>query len=643
MAEGEDSREAFQSKDLRRGKRVLFGGLDSDQLIQGFFGGNAFVAILVLLAITVFLFKEGVGFFQMNLDSLRAYRWTGQEYVDYARQQNDDFQALVRYLNDIRTKEMERAREQAIAAGRSEDEAFQAARAAVEKEDEYIRSFSRLGDGLRRWLLDQQKIAISIKEDYEIYLNNLVQAEFWESEKEAVSRKAQRLLKEAGQLQLYEVIRAQTQEAFQNAREMDNLERLQREVETAFNSDRDEVEATVDERIHTLLADFLPPEQVPAADASETLLRGAFNAYLSGRAAFKLSRLKIEPVDFDTRVQPILDAYPQYVEITNQLAAEITEAAAAAPALESEYANERMQRFQELAEIYVDRFPEYREGMEEWKLNEPVKRYRAITSFFFGDDWITNSSWRDWYGILPLFTGSLIICTIAIVIAVPFGVGGAIYANQIATRRELNIIKPYIEFIAAIPSIVIGFFGIVVFGYFVREASTWQIFEWVPFFPIRERLNAFTAGCLLALMAIPTIFSLAEDAINNVPLAYKEASYAMGATRFQTTIRIIVPSALSGIISAILLGFGRVIGETMVVLLCAGNRIQIPDFTEGLGIFFQPVHTMTGIVAQEIPEVASGSIHWRALFMVAIFLFMLSLLINWTAQKMVRRYKLTDA
>jgi phosphate transport system permease protein len=156
-----------------------------------------------------------------------------------------------------------------------------------------------------------------------------------------------------------------------------------------------------------------------------------------------------------------------------------------------------------------------------------------------------------------------------------------------------------------------------------------------------ERLNATTAACLLALIAIPTIFSLAEDAINNVPRSFKEASFALGATRLQTIIHITVPAALSGIMAAILLGFGRVVGETMVVLLCAGNRIQTPDLTSGLGVIFQPVHTMTGIIAQEMGEVVRNSIHYRALFMVGVVLFLISLLINWLAQKIVRRYRIS--
>jgi phosphate transport system permease protein len=227
------------------------------------------------------------------------------------------------------------------------------------------------------------------------------------------------------------------------------------------------------------------------------------------------------------------------------------------------------------------------------------------------------------------------------VIAVPLGVGAAIYINQIATAREQRLIKPAIEFISAIPSVVLGFFGIAVLGQALRALSQVDALSWVPGFPFAERLNALTAGCLLALLAVPTIFTLAEDAINNVPRSFKEASLALGASRLQTILRIIVPASLSGIVSAVLLGLGRVIGETMVVLLCAGNRIAIPDFTAGLATVMQPVHTMTGIIAQEMGEVVRGSIHYRALFVVGIVLFFIALLINFLAQKIVGKYRIS--
>jgi phosphate transport system permease protein len=298
-------------------------------------------------------------------------------------------------------------------------------------------------------------------------------------------------------------------------------------------------------------------------------------------------------------------------------------------------------KWKQRARDYVAQLPAAGEKLRAWSPDTPVPWYRAISAFLFGHDWITASFWQDWYGIRPLLVGSIMVSLVALFFAVPLGVASAVYVSEIASRHEKRIIKPYIEFISAIPSVVLGFFGIAVVGTAVRAISELPMFSWVSFFPISERLNVFTAGLLLALMAVPTIFTLAEDALRNVPRGFKEASYALGANRLQTILRVLVPASLSGIVSAILLGLGRVIGETMVVLLCAGNRIDIPDFTQGLGAFFQPVHTMTGIIAQEMGEVVRGSIHYRALFMVGLVLFAITLLINYFAQKLVARYRMS--
>ncbi len=353
------------------------------------------------------------------------------------------------------------------------------------------------------------------------------------------------------------------------------------------------------------------------------------------------AQVEVLDVDLSVFVGMLKEGEPDFLALNDTLAAGVRKLTGELPHLGIEKLDQKMQRFSELALMFVDELDGYEQRLAEWDSQVPVGMGAAFGSFLFGKDWVTNSSIQDWYGILPLFTGSLLVASIAMVIAIPLGVGAAIYINQVATPVEQNFIKPYIEFISAIPSVVIGFFGIAVFGEFIRRASGWAIFSGFDAFPISERLTAFTAGCLLALMAIPTIFTLAEDAINNVPKSFKEASLAMGATRLQTTLRIIVPTSLSGIISAVLLGFGRVVGETMVVLLCAGNRIEIPDFTNGVATFFEPVHTMTGIIAQELGEVVNGSIHYRALFMVGMVLFLLSLLINYLAQKIVLKYQVS--
>ena len=304
-----------------------------------------------------------------------------------------------------------------------------------------------------------------------------------------------------------------------------------------------------------------------------------------------------------------------------------------------------MYKRQDLIERVRKGTPEYLEFLDErtekanaWEWDKPVGYFYSTTAFFFGTEWITNSSWRDFYGLLPLFTGSLMISLIALAVAVPFSVGAAIYVNRLATRWEQNIIKPVIELVQAIPSVVLGIFGILVLGEYLREMSNWEALSWIPGFPMTERLNVLNAGLLLALMAVPTIFTLCEDALNNVPRQFSEASLALGASRFQTIVKVVLPTAISGILAAILLGLGRVIGETMVVLLVAGNKIAMPDWGAGLGVVTQPTHTMTGIIAQEMGEVAPDTLHWRALFLVGLVLFTISLSINVVAQRVIRRF-----
>ena len=352
-------------------------------------------------------------------------------------------------------------------------------------------------------------------------------------------------------------------------------------------------------------------------------------------------RLKMPDIDFQTELKPLLAVRPLHAQANKDFAAALEDSLRSLPVLPTPELNRMSGRLRDFTRQYLDSFPSYAHRLAAWDYTTPVPWYSSICAFLFGREWLTASFWQDWYGILPLLTGSLLVSLVALLIAVPLGVGAAIYVNQLSSSREQRFIKPCIEFISAFPSVVLGFFGIAVLGEALRVISGFDWLSWVPGFPFSERLNVLTAGSLLALIAVPTIFSLSEDAINNVPRAFRDASFALGATRLQTILRIITPAALSGIISAILLGFGRVIGETMVVLLCAGNRIAIPDFSAGIGVVTQPVHTMTGIIAQEMGEVVRGSIHYRALFVVGLVLFLLSLVINYLAQKIVTRYRIS--
>ncbi len=349
----------------------------------------------------------------------------------------------------------------------------------------------------------------------------------------------------------------------------------------------------------------------------------------------------VQEIDFQQELRVLTGTRPQWVEAAADFDQKLQSAIGAGRASTWAKGDAAMEKLFGRMESFLKDLRAVDGRLTSWRWDAPVKFREAVVGFLFGTEWLTASFWQDWYGMLPLLSGSMLVSLIAMTLAVPLALGAAIYTTEVASRAERAWIKPYIEFISAIPSVVLGLFGIAVLGSAVRSFSQWEVLSWVPGFPMSERLNSLTAGCLLALMSIPTIFSLAEDALVNVPRHLKEASFALGATRLQTLVRVLIPAALSGIISAILLGFGRVIGETMVVLLCAGNRIQIPDFSDGLGAIFQPVHTMTGIIAQEMGEVASGSIHYRALFMVGIVLFVISLVINFFAQKVVRNFKLS--
>jgi phosphate transport system permease protein len=358
--------------------------------------------------------------------------------------------------------------------------------------------------------------------------------------------------------------------------------------------------------------------------------------YLDHNRRDLADKVVYQEVDLPTATKPLKDAIPSIADANTKFTAALKDMSATPPPALDAPMKAQLASFDGDIRALAASIPAYQAQVEAWDPNTPLPWYAGIVNFFFTTNWLTASSWQDYYGILPLLVGSFLISLVALVIAVPLGVGAGVYINQIATPWEQNFIKPAIEFISAIPSVVLGFFGVAVLGEFLINLSRWGI---LPHF--EQRLNILTAGILLAFMAIPTIFTLTEDAINNVPRSFKEASYALGANRLQTIWRIILPASLSGVISAVLLGFGRVIGETMVVLLCAGNRIAIPPMSAGLMIVFQPVHTMTGIIAQELGEAENGSIEWRALFMVGLFLFLISLGINFLAQRVVHKFKLS--
>jgi len=220
----------------------------------------------------------------------------------------------------------------------------------------------------------------------------------------------------------------------------------------------------------------------------------------------------------------------------------------------------------------------------------------------------------DLFGTLPLILGSVLITLVATVIALPLGVATAVFVREVSPDWARGTLKPMIEVLAGIPSVVLGFLGMTMVAPLIRRTLG------AP-----TGLTAFTGALILAYMALPTIISMAEDALDAVPRSYRDAGLAMGATQWQTIWRVVVPAARSGMVTAVMLGMGRAIGETMAVMMVTGNAARMPVTLNSL---FRPVRTMTATVAAEMGEVAQGSIHYHALFGIGIILFLLTFVIN---------------
>ena len=232
---------------------------------------------------------------------------------------------------------------------------------------------------------------------------------------------------------------------------------------------------------------------------------------------------------------------------------------------------------------------------------------------------------ESYYGILPLITGSLIITVGAMLIAFPFGIATAVFISEIAPRWVREILKPLVELLAGLPSVVLGFLGILVLSPNLRVLLD-----------LPTGLTALTGSILLGGIAVPTIVSIAEDALDSVPRSYREGAWALGATKWQTIWRVTLPAARSGVLTAVMLGIGRAIGETMTVMMVTGHA---PVLAIKISSIVSPVRTMTATIAAEMGEVASGSVHYHVLFFIGIVLFLISLAVNIAASSVVFRAK----
>lgn len=244
----------------------------------------------------------------------------------------------------------------------------------------------------------------------------------------------------------------------------------------------------------------------------------------------------------------------------------------------------------------------------------------SLGKFLSGKEWFPTAEPVAQLGVLPLITGTLWVCLGAILIALPLGLATAIYMSEVSNRKIRNVMKPVIELLAGIPSVVYGFFGLVIIVPFVQ-----QLFN----LPVGE--TALSGSIILAIMVLPTIITISEDALRTTPNSMREASLALGSTKLQTITRVVIPHSMLGITAAVILGIGRVFGETMAVLMVTGNAAVMPHS------FLQPIRTITATIAAELGEAPQGGLHYKALFALGCILFIITLITNllveWVSSK----------
>jgi phosphate transport system permease protein len=588
------------SRFVSKSRRFL--GLRHPQWIKGFFGGSAVVSSVIIFLISIFLILEAVRFFPSHRAELKLARRSGQEYADFLIRETGWSQQVLGLFRQVYFRERDHrfANETDLIEGFAfyqdfiEDEAeeqIEALDAALAKGNEG--EINQAREALR--IKGSELIGATPTRDVDFILRLRKNAEQWTQLVEAVS--------------VYDPLAGKVPAS---------IEAAGRAVERG-------------------LADFSKAKS--RAEAAVKPLEDLRDRLVAYTAESRKDAEKGGESDLEGRIQFVVDAHFKHVRHVRELEVGIMEAVGFLPDTGSTpEIGELLERIGEKAVHLTRRLGGSIEDAGEWDWREEVSWLDSASAFFFGTEWRAGSSWRQVFGLLPLITGTLLVSMIAMLVAVPLALAAAVYVNQLATRREQTLIKPSIEMIQAIPSVVLGFFGVVVLGDLLMELSASSWLSWLPGFPVTERLNLLNAGLLLSLMAVPTVFTLCEDALHQVPRSLSEASLALGASRISTVGKVVIPAAFSGIVAGVLLGFGRVIGETMVVLLVAGNRISMPDWGSGLALFTHPGHTLTGVIADEMGHVTTGTLHYRALFLLGLILFVISLAVHLVAQRFVKRY-----
>lgn len=244
----------------------------------------------------------------------------------------------------------------------------------------------------------------------------------------------------------------------------------------------------------------------------------------------------------------------------------------------------------------------------------------GLKELIFGTTWNPIAYGQPSWGGLPLILGTFWVTIAALVIAIPMGLASAIYISEVASPRLREILKPAIEMIASVPSVVLGLLGLLFLAPLVAKV-----------FHLSNGLNALTAGILVGIATLPTVASICEDALRAVPQKYRQSSLALGATQWTTIKRVVIPAAKSGLLAGLMLGLGRIIGETMIVLMVAGNSSALPHS------LLDPVRPMTANIAIEIKETVVGSLHWESLFAIGLGLFVITFVVNFLADLLIHK------
>ena len=641
-----DSKSKLSSSFTRkRGWRVMGLNITTDGIVKGFFGGNAYLAILALLFICVFLLKSGLGFVPGYRVELSEARSSGIELTNKVRYELAGYTALLARANQaFITEKRHRFGDQESAIYLYEE--FEA---LIDDEfEDAIEEYVDLDDGPEKITAGKKLQADIANACSELPENELLLA-ITRRLPEVTHISPETRQQAIALAQEYALNDAETPDAVNEVstrinKEMVTFHTAIKKIKAAGTPLTD-LESTLTK--HTGETDRILKLNRQTAESIKSLERGLKKAKKRSDTTETITAIEqrltkannsfIE-IDTENRIQKVYETIKSHDSIADTLLSELTDTFDNLP---NDFQNSQVNTTIDEARLLTEEFKiivtQQKKNINDWRHDKKITFLNTLSAFFFGSEWQTGSPWQNTYGLVPLLTGSLLIASVSLLIAVPLSIGSAVYVNQFARPREAGFIKPAIEFIQAIPSVVLGLFGVLVLAGLLKDWSHSPLLSWIPGFPITERLNVLLAALLLAFMAAPTIFTLAEDALNNVPKAFSEASLAMGATKLQTAIKVVLPASISGIIAAIMLGFGRVVGETMVVLMVAGNKAKIPEFNEGLGVIGQPVHTMTSIIAQEYGEVTEGSLHWQALFMVGLVLFTISLTINSTCQRVLNK------